>query len=125
MVEENRLVIPARYPHPGRPVILHNKTARNSDRFGAVRTSRLISVLMLGFIVATILALGACSSNVVLTEDQQYARADALILARESFQSLQRACSASGGVISVNRTVTRIKREPGFSEYKLARCVRL
>jgi len=125
MVEENRSAIAARYPLPGPPVISLAKLARVFGGVGEARKSRVVLLRVAGIVAVIALALGACSARLALTEDEQYARADALILAWESFESMRRACLVSGGTISITRTVTRIGTRPHRSEYRLARCVRL
>lgn len=125
MVENKRLAIAAPYPLPGLPAILHDKVARVRGCIGEGRKSNGLSLLAPGIVAAIALALGACSARAVLTEDELYMRADALILARESFEYMRRACSKAGGVMSITRTATNINSRPSLSEYRLARCVRM
>ena len=58
-------------------------------------------------------------------EEKQYAREDALILARERYQVRLQACNEAGGVMMIHVRATRLKQKFTRHDYQFAKCVRL
>ncbi len=59
-----------------------------------------------------------------LTEEEQYMREDALILARERYELRLQACNAEGGVMMINTGGQKLRKRFTRHDYKLAQCVR-
>ena len=57
-------------------------------------------------------------------EEKQYAREDALILARERYEVRLQACNAEGGVMIINAGGQKLRKRFTRHDYKLAECVR-
>ncbi len=57
-------------------------------------------------------------------EEKQYAREDALILARERYQARLQACNEAGGVMMINTGGQKLRKRFTRHDYKLAECVR-
>ena len=57
-------------------------------------------------------------------EDKQYARDDALILARERYEARLQACNEAGGVMMIHARATRLKQKFTRHDYQFAKCVR-
>ena len=57
-------------------------------------------------------------------EEKQYAREDALILARERYEVRLLACNAAGGVMIIHARGTRMKQKFTRDDYLFAKCVR-
>jgi len=58
-------------------------------------------------------------------EEKQYAREDALILARERYEVRLQACNKAGGVMMIHARATRLKQKFTRHDYQFAKCVRL
>jgi len=57
------------------------------------------------------------------TEEKQYAREDALILARERYEVRLQACNQAGGVMMIHARATRLKQKFTRHDYQFAKCV--
>ncbi len=57
-------------------------------------------------------------------EEKQYAREDALILARERYEVSLQACNEAGGVMMIHARATRLKQKFTRHDYQFAKCVR-
>ncbi len=57
-------------------------------------------------------------------EEKQYAREDALILARERYEVRLQACNEAGGVMMIHARATRLKQKFTRFDYQFAKCVR-
>jgi len=57
-------------------------------------------------------------------EEKQYAREDALTLARERYEVRLQACHAAGGVMIINTGGQKLRKRFTRHDYKLAECVR-
>ena len=57
-------------------------------------------------------------------EDKQYAREDALILARERYEVRLQACNAEGGVMIINTGGQKLRKRFTRHDYTRAECVR-
>jgi len=57
-------------------------------------------------------------------EEKQYAREDALILARERYEVRLQACNEAGGVMMIHARATRLKQRFTRFDYQFAKCVR-
>ncbi len=61
----------------------------------------------------------------IQAEEKQYAREDALILARERYEVRLQACNEAGGVLMIRRRwATRLQKQYTRSEMEFAQCVR-
>ncbi len=56
-------------------------------------------------------------------EDKQYAREDALILARERYEVRLQACNEAGGVMMIHARATRLRQKFTRYDYQFAKCV--
>jgi len=57
-------------------------------------------------------------------EEKQYAREDALILARERYEVRLQACNEAGGVMMINTGGQKLRKRFTRHDYKFAKCVR-
>ncbi len=57
-------------------------------------------------------------------EEKQYAREDALILARERYEARLQGCNEARGVMIIHTRATRLKKQYTRSEMEFAQCVR-
>lgn len=71
--------------------------------------------------VIALLVLAACATEI--TDEQRYARENALILAKEDFERRRRACQASGGTMVMERLGINSKRITKW-EYSRAYCIK-
>jgi hypothetical protein len=92
------------------------------DRLSSSADFFLVSLITLSVIAVVFLLLASCA---VLTEEQQYAREDALILARERYEVRQQACNEAGGVMFINTGGQKLRKRVTRHDYKSAVCVRL
>jgi len=58
-------------------------------------------------------------------EEKQYAREDALILARERYEVRQQACNEAGGVMLMNAWGQKHRKRFTRHDYQFAKCVKL
>ncbi len=75
----------------------------------------------LSIIAVVFLLLASCAT---FTEEEQYAREDALILARERYEARQQACHEAGGAMMINAGGQKLRKRFTRHDYKLAQCVR-
>ena len=75
----------------------------------------------LSIIAVVYLLLVSCTT---LTEDELYAREDALILARERYEARQQACHEAGGAMMIKAGGGMLRKRFTRHDYKLAQCVR-
>ena len=59
-----------------------------------------------------------------LTEEEQYVREDALILAREVYEVREQACNKVGGAMIINAGGQKIRNRITRQDYRSAICVR-
>ena len=59
-----------------------------------------------------------------LTEEEQYAREDALILAREVYEVREQACNEAGGAMIINAGGQKLRKRITRQDYRSAICVR-
>ena len=57
-------------------------------------------------------------------EEKQYAREDALTLARERYEARLQACNEAGGSMMIRASATRLKKQYTRHEIEFAQCVR-
>lgn len=76
-----------------------------------------LSVFVVGFLV-----LASCAT---LSEEEQYARADALVLAKEHYEAREQACYEVGGAMMINTGGQKLRKRFTRHDYKFAKCVRL
>lgn len=76
-----------------------------------------LSVFVVGFLV-----LASCTT---LSEEKQYARADALVLAKEHYEARAQACYEVGGAMMINTGGQKLRKRFTRHDYKFAKCVRL
>ena len=57
-------------------------------------------------------------------EEKQYAREDALTLAKERYKARLRACKETGGVMMIRTSATRLKKQYARHEIEFAQCMR-
>jgi len=57
-------------------------------------------------------------------EEKQYAREDALTLARERYEVRLQACHAAGGVMIINTGGQKLRKRFTRHDYQFAKCVR-
>ena len=58
-------------------------------------------------------------------EEKQYAREDALILARERYEVRQQACNEADGVMFINTGGQKLRKRVTRHDYQFAKCVGL
>ena len=75
------------------------EVAQIGDRLSRSADFFLVSPITPSVIAVVFLLLISCAT---LREGQQYAREDALILARERYEVRQQACNAAGGAMIIN-----------------------
>ncbi len=59
-----------------------------------------------------------------LTEEEQYVREDALILAREVYEVREQACNEVGGAMIINAGGQKLRKRITRQDYRSAICVR-
>ncbi len=57
-------------------------------------------------------------------EEKQYAREDALILARDRYEVRLQACNEAGGVMIINTGGQKLRKRVTRHDYQFAKCVR-
>lgn len=97
------------------------EVAQIGDRLSRPADFFLVSPITLSVIALVFLLLISCAT---LTEEQQYVREDALILARERYEVRQQACSKGGGVMIINTGGQKLRKRVTRHDYKSAECVR-
>ena len=98
------------------------EVAQIGDRLSKSADFFLVSLIMLSVIAVVFLLLASCAT---LTEEQQYAREDALILARERYEVTLQACNEAGGVMRIDAGGQKLRKRFTRHDYKLAECARL
>ena len=58
-----------------------------------------------------------------LTEEEQYMREDALILARERFEVMEQACITAGGAVIINTGGQQLRKQIRRHDYTSAKFV--
>ncbi len=79
-------------------------------------------LITLSVFVVAFLVLTSCAT---LSEEQKYARADALVLARENYQAREQACYEVGGAMMINTGGQKLRKRFTRHDYKFAQCVQL
>ena len=97
------------------------ETAQIGDCLSKSADFFLVSPITRRVIAVVFLLLISCAT---LTEEQQYVREDALILARERYEVRLQACNEAGSVMMINTGGQKLRKRFTRHDYKLAECVR-
>ncbi len=95
-----------------------------SENFLRLSRSVGISVASLTALSAVAVVFLLMASCTTLTEEVQYAREDALILATERYEVRRRECRKAGGVMIIDTHATKLKKQVTRHEYKFSKCAR-
>ena len=91
------------------------------DRLSKSADFFLVSLITLSIMTVVFLLLASCAT---LTEEEQYAREDALILAREVYEVREQACNEVGGAMIINAGGQKLRKRITRQDYRSAICVR-
>ncbi len=95
-----------------------------SENFLRLSRSVGISVASLTALSAVAVVFLLMASCTTLTEEEQYAREDALILERERYEVRRLECSKAGGVMFIDTHGTKLKKQVTRHDYKFSKCAR-